>query len=119
MSGDTVKAAFDVEIASTDGQRSTGLMHRRDLPGNRGMLFVFPDLAPRFFWMQNTPTALDIIYADDNGVIVSIATNTVPFSTAPIPSGAPAQYVLEVVAGTTTSQDIAVGDTLTHPVIGK
>ena len=112
------KARFDLEIARTGAQRARGLMHRTDLPGDRAMLFVFDAEAPRSFWMQNTPTSLDIIFADRGGVIVRVAERTVPFSTASIRSGAPARYVLEVHAGTAERLGIAVGDRLEHPAIG-
>ncbi|MEL6922119.1 MAG: DUF192 domain-containing protein, partial [Pseudomonadota bacterium] len=57
------RAEFAIEIARSESERSMGLMFRRDLPKDRGMLFVFDDEDRRFFWMKNTPTALDIIYA--------------------------------------------------------
>ena len=113
----TKRAEFSIEIARTSEQHSRGLMFRTDLPANGAMLFVFPEEQPRAFWMRNTPTSLDIIYADANGRIVSIAERTVPFSTRPIPSGEQAQYVLEVHAGTSGLLGIAPGDLLLHPEI--
>lgn len=112
------KARFDLEIARTGAERARGLMHRTDLPEDRAMLFVFDAEAPRSFWMQNTPTSLDIIFADGAGTIVRVAERTVPSSTTPIRSGAPAQYVLEVHAGTAERLGIAAGDRLVHPAIG-
>ncbi|MEN0001272.1 MAG: DUF192 domain-containing protein [Pseudomonadota bacterium] len=113
------KAFFEIEVADTGAERGAGLMHRTDLPRDRGMLFVFPDEAERFFWMQNTPSSLDIIYADADGVVGSIAKSTVPFSTQPIPSGFPAKFVLEVLAGVADEVSIAPGDRLSHPLIDK
>ncbi|MGB7432398.1 MAG: DUF192 domain-containing protein [Ahrensia sp.] len=115
--GETL-STFDIEIARTVEQRSNGLMHRRDLPRDRGMLFVFEDDSIRYFWMENTPTPLDIIYADSMGLIVHIAANTTPFSRAPISSLEPARYALEIQAGLSASLNIRVGDTIVHPVIG-
>lgn len=112
-----LKAEFFIEIATTSDQRSNGLMHRRDLPKDRGMLFVFEGEAIRYFWMENTPTPLDIIYADADGVIVHIARDTVPFSRMPIPSIAPAQYALEVHAGLSAQAGIEPGDRIAHPKI--
>ncbi len=109
------RARFEVEIARTPSQHQRGLMFRTDLPRNRAMLFVFDGEAQRSFWMRNTPTPLDIIYADGQGDIVSIARDTVPFSTRSIPSGAPARYVLEVHAGLTGLLGIRPGDRLRHP----
>lgn len=113
----TPKAVFDVEIARTGQERSAGLMHRVDLPRERGMLFVFPDEGDRFFWMKDTPSSLDIIYADARGVIGSVSKATVPFSTQPIPSRFPAKYVLEVLAGVADEASIEPGDRLSHPQI--
>ena len=113
----TERARFDIEIARTPSERQMGLMFRTDLPRDRAMLFVFDDEAPRSFWMRNTPTPLDIIYADGAGVIVSIARDTVPLSMRAIPSGAPARYVLEVHAGLTGLLGIRPGDALRHGAI--
>lgn len=109
--------SFDIEIAKTDDQKSAGLMHRVDLPKNRGMLFVFDDDSQRYFWMKNTPTPLDIIYADQLGKIVHIANNTVPFSTASISSLYPAKYAFEIHAGLAEELGIAAGDHLVHTII--
>ncbi len=110
---------FDIEIAQTDDQRSAGLMYRTDLPKDRAMLFVFEDDSERFFWMKNTPTPLDIIYADRGGKIVSIAENTVPFSTIAIPSHLPAKYAFEIHAGLSKELGISLGDHLVHTIIEK
>ncbi len=112
-------ASFAIEIAVTDEQKSAGLMHRTDMPKDRGMLFVFDDVSERFFWMKNTPTPLDIIYADQFGKIVHIAQNTVPFSTNAIPSRFPAKYAFEIHAGLSNSIGISTGDILVHTIIGR
>lgn len=111
--------SFDIEIAETENQRSAGLMHRTDLPKDRGMLFVFDSVSERFFWMKNTPTPLDIIYADRVGKIVYIAENTVPFSTIAIPSRFPAKFAFEVHAGLAKELGISAGDQLLHTIIEK
>lgn len=110
-------ATFDIEIARTVEQRSNGLMYRRDLPKDRGMLFVFDDEGIRYFWMENTPTPLDIIYADSTGRIVHIAAHTTPFSRAPISSVQPARFALEIHAGLSASMNISVGDIIVHHVV--
>lgn len=113
-----VRARFDIEIARTGDQHMRGLMYRTDLPENRAMLFVFDAAGQRAFWMKDTPTPLDIIFAAEDGTIVRVARNTVPFSTVPIRSGAPALYVLEVHAGTAEALGIEAGDRLVHPAVG-
>jgi uncharacterized protein len=99
-----------VEVADTAQKRSFGLMYRRDLPELHGMLFLFPDEEPVSFWMKNTPLPLDIIFINAGRAIVGIAQNTTPFSEKPLPSGSPAQFVLEVNGGFCQRHGVAVGD---------
>lgn len=98
-----------VELATTPEQQQRGLMWRDELDDDAGMLFVFRRSRVRSFWMKNTPLPLDIIYIDRHGAIVSIAARTTPYSTAPIPSGEPAQYVLEVNGGFCSDNGIRSG----------
>ena len=74
------------------------------------MLFIFPQEIPLNFWMKNTPLPLDIIYINTDFSIVHIAENTMPYSTAQIPSKHPAKYVLEVNAGFCRQRGIVAGD---------
>lgn len=110
--GDTV-VTLDVEIADTDSARERGLMQRTSLPEHSGMLFLFPREEERSFWMANTPLALDILFADADSQIVSIAKYTRPYSQESVRSNAPAQYVLEVPAGFADSYGVIEGDRLT------
>ena len=103
-------AAIDIELAQSDEQRQKGLMWRRSMDEEQGMLFLMDSLAPQSFWMLNTYIPLDIIYADENKRIVSIAEDTEPKSLDPVPSGAPALYVLEVNAGFARRHGVEVGD---------
>lgn len=106
---------FVAEIAETVRERSLGLMFREEMAADRGMLFIFDGEGERYFWMKNTPLPLDIIYIGSSGTIVSIAADTVPYSEKSIPSGAPAQFVLELNAGTAAKLGISVGDTVSSP----
>lgn len=106
---------ISVEIADTPQKRSFGLMYRRDLPESHGMLFLFPREEPLSFWMKNTPLPLDIIFINAAHTIVSIAHNTTPFSEKPLPSGSPAQFVLEVNGGFCQRHGVAVGDRVEFP----
>lgn len=105
---------FKVEIADDDLERQKGLMYRERLAKNRGMLFLFPDMRPRAFWMRNTLIPLDIIYISDRGVVVSIQKSAVPFNETPLPSYGYAQVVLEVQGGLTDALGIKVGDRIEH-----
>ncbi len=86
------------EVAASDATRATGLMHRRMLPENRGMLFVFPQAAPQSFWMMNTYVALSIAFLDERGAIINIA-DMKPLTTAPHSSTRPAKFALEMNQG--------------------
>ncbi|MEJ2659059.1 MAG: DUF192 domain-containing protein [Desulfobacterales bacterium] len=95
----SVKASITIEIADTPETQMKGLMGRRDLNQNRGMLFVFKDSKPRKFWMKNTPVSLDIIFIGGDGCIVNIAESTIPMSQQSYRSAGPIKYVVEVRAG--------------------
>lgn len=99
-----------VEIANTPEKRRYGLMYRKDMQEDHGMLFLFPQQTPQSFWMKNTVLSLDIVYINSARTIVHIAAHTTPFSETPIPSGQPAQFVLEVNAGFCERHGIASGD---------
>lgn len=110
---------FMVEIADDEAERQHGLMFRDPLPDDRGMLFEFPDVAERGFWMHNTPSPLDIVYIDPHGVIVSIAKNATPQSDAVIPSNGPAMGVLELRAGRADEIGAKAGDKVRHPFFAE
>jgi len=110
---------FMVEIADDDAERQRGLMEREPLADDRGMLFQFPDVAERGFWMRNTPSPLDIIYIDPRGRIVSIAKNAAPMSDAIIPSNGPASGVLELRAGRADEIGARPGDRVSHPFFAE
>ncbi len=109
--GDTIHS-FNIEIAEDDYHTQLGLMYRSDMDKDNGMIFIFPDVQPRSFWMRNTRIGLDIIYADANGVIVSIAKYAKPFDEKALPSKAPAKYVLELNDGIADKYGIKAGDKL-------
>ena len=88
-------------------------MLRDSLAFDQGMLFIFPQEQMQSFWMKNTRISLDIIYIDDDGKIVSIARDAKPYDTTPLPSEAPARYVLEIPGGACAEADINPGDHVT------
>jgi uncharacterized protein len=105
---DTVRA----ELARTDQERARGLMERESLPDGTGMLFIFPDVAPRSFWMQNTYIPLDIAFMDADGVIVDIQAME-PLDETFTESAAPAMFALEVPQGWFAARGIGVGERAT------
>lgn len=110
-SGDTIRN-LDVEIADTDYERQTGLMNRHSMEEDQGMIFIFEDEAQRGFYMKNTYIPLDLLFFGSNKKIVSIHENAEPMNEETIPSGAPAQYVLEINAGLAQLWTLQVGDSL-------
>jgi uncharacterized membrane protein (UPF0127 family) len=75
------EASVSVELADTPAERSFGLMYRKDLAADAGMLFIFDDMQDRNFWMKNTPLPLDMIFIDARGEIVGVVADTTPFTT--------------------------------------
>lgn len=104
------KAKIDIEIADDEYQRELGLMNRRKMEENQGMLFIFPFERFQSFWMRNTFISLDMIFVDANKTIVTIHKNTQVLSDQSYPSSKPAKYVVEVVAGFTDKYNIQIGD---------
>lgn len=105
---------FQAELAETPAKREFGLMFRRSLPENSGMLFIFDDVRVIDMWMKNTYIPLDMVFIGPDGVVVSVAMDTEPFSEAIITSGAPALAVLEVKAGTARRIGLQAGDRIIH-----
>lgn len=99
QNADTIKT-IDVELAESDYEQQTGLMHRSAMKMNQGMLFIYPDERSRpTFYMKNTQIPLDLIYINADKQIVEINKNAQPYDENPIRAEQPAQYVLEVNAG--------------------
>ncbi|HVY98989.1 MAG TPA: DUF192 domain-containing protein [Dongiaceae bacterium] len=106
---------FEVELATTPAEREQGLMFRKTLAPNAGMLFLYPDEQPVAFWMKNTLIPLDMLFLRADGSIVRIAPNAVPLDETPIPSNAPVKAVLEVKGGTAAALGIKEGDKVDYP----
>ena len=107
---------FSVEIADTREKQALGLMFRDSMPADAGMIFLFPNEAPRSFWMKNCRIPLDIMYFDKDMKMVSISANTPPCRVERCPnypSTGPAMYVLELNAGVASELGVGPGDLLT------
>ncbi|MDF2811895.1 MAG: hypothetical protein K0S56_2926 [Microvirga sp.] len=113
------RQSFRVEVARNDADRAQGLMFRRAMPADHGMLFDFEKVAPVSMWMQNTYLSLDMLFVRADGTIARIAANTEPLSTRTIPSGEPVLAVLELNAGTAGRLAIKAGDRIEHPLFKR
>ena len=90
---------LQIEVANDDPTRERGLMFRKSMPQDHGMLFIFPDEAPRSFWMKNTYLPLDLVFISSKHQVVGVVHQAEPMTTTPRYVPAPAQYVLEINAG--------------------
>lgn len=107
---DSIITTLDIEIAETEYETQTGLMYRDSMKKHQGMLFIFPNMDYRSFYMKNTNIPLDIIYLDTDGFIVSFQENAKPLDETSLPSQVPAQYVLEVNSGLAEQWLLEIGD---------
>ncbi|HKL34964.1 MAG TPA: DUF192 domain-containing protein [Salegentibacter sp.] len=107
--GDIIQQ-IDIEIADNAYERQTGLMYRESMEDEQGMLFIYDNEAPRAFYMKNTYIPLDIIYFASDSTAVSFQKNAQPQDETSLPSGEPAQFVLELNAGLADDWNIEIGD---------
>ena len=114
---DTGEHEFSVEIADQNRERALGLMFRRQMPENEGMLFDFVTEQPAGFWMQNTYIPLDMLFIKADGTIESIAERTTPLSEKTINSKGPVRFVLEINGGLSDALGIEAGDKVSGPAI--
>ena len=111
---------FMVEVAGTGLSRAYGLMCRKTLAADRGMLFVFPAVQPgSAFWMRNTLIPLDIVYIRPDGEVLSIAANAQPLNEQPIPAYGPVRTVLELAAGRAAQLGLNPGDKIQSPAMPR
>jgi len=109
---------FNVEVADTNEERALGLMYRRSLPEDGGMLFLYDRPQPATMWMKNTLIPLDMIFIAADGTVHRIESNTEPFSTALISSEGDVLAVLEVNAGEARKIGLKRGDKVLYPGLG-
>ena len=106
---------YEVEIADTDAAREHGLMDRRKMAADHGMLFEFPSRGPVTFWMKDTYISLDMIFIDEDGTVRHVAERAKPLSEALIPSEASVTGVLELNAGQAEAIRLKPGDKVRFP----
>jgi uncharacterized membrane protein (UPF0127 family) len=113
------RPAVSVEVARTDAERARGLMHRRQLAPDAGMLFLFEETSIHAFWMKDTFIPLDLLFIGDDGRIVGIVPRAAPGDLSPLSAGGPSRYVLEVNGGWAEAHGVAVGDRVRFEGIGR
>lgn len=106
---------FTIELATTEEDRVLGLMYRKSLAPDAGMLFLYDIPQPIFMWMKNTYIPLDMIFIGADRRVHRIERRAEPFSTTLIPSDGDVQGVLEVSAGTADAIGLKAGDEVIYP----
>tara|TARA_R110001583_G_scaffold38874_3_gene125183 strand:+ start:1024 stop:1395 length:372 start_codon:yes stop_codon:yes gene_type:complete len=106
-----------IELANTPLKRSLGLMYRKKLDPNMGMLFIFPENNKKSFWMKDTHIPLSIAYINEDGVILNIE-DMDPFSLDSVLSMGPCRYALEVNRGWFKKNGIQAGDQI-NGIVGE
>lgn len=119
QTSDGKRHSFKIELASSAEERAQGLMFRRGLAADAGMLFDFGRSEPVAMWMKNTLIPLDMLFIDSDGAVVNIAQRTVPGSLTPIPSAKPVRFVLELAGGSASRLAIKPGDKVLHPLFSS
>ena len=113
------RTRFQVEIARTQAEQARGLMFRKSLAPDRGMLFIYKRPQPAAYWMKNTLIPLDIIFIQPDGRILSIVRNARPHDETPLPSGGLVLGVLEIAGGRAAQLGILPGDRVLHRTFPK
>jgi uncharacterized protein len=101
--------SFTVELAITGPERNKGLMYREQMAEDAGMLFLFEEMRIQSFWMKNTRIPLDMLFIDEDLVIVGIVESAEPMTTSSRKVAKPSRYVLELNGGATRKLGIVAG----------
>ena len=117
LNTDTGPHSFNIEIAKTPSEKILGLMYRRSLPADAGMLFLYDRPQQVTFWMRNTYIPLDMVFIGADGRVQRIESHTEPFSLAAISSDGEVEAVLELNAGTADAIGLKVGDKVDYPAL--
>lgn len=119
QAGSGKKVDYEVEIAATPEARRVGLMYRKEMQTNHGMLLDFGRPENIAIWMKNTYLPLDIIYINAKGIITKIVENAKPLSTNNMDSDTAVRAVLELNAGQVAYHGFAVGDKVIYKAFNK
>lgn len=115
---DSGEHSYAVEIATTQAEKARGLMFRRSMPQDSGMIFLYDTPKVMSMWMRNTYIPLDMIFITQEGSVLRVEANTEPFSTDVIYSGGDAIAVLELNAGEAARIGLKPGDRVEFPGLG-
>jgi uncharacterized protein len=115
LRGDWGQARFTVELADTPETRSQGLMFRQSMPRSAGMLFVYERPQRATFWMRNTLIPLDMIFADETGLVRHVHHEAIPGDETTIDGGDGILTVLEINGGLARAMGITAGSQMRHP----
>ena len=99
---------FDLEVARTPRARAEGLMYRKTLAPTAGMVFVFPDVAARSFWMKNTYLSLDMVFVGPDHKVVGVVSRAEPLTLSSRGVAAPSKLVIELNGG--VAERLGVGN---------
>ena len=110
---------FKIEVAETPAQMTQGLMFRKSLAPDAGMLFDYKQPTVATMWMRNTLIPLDMLFVDTQGRIVNIHERAVPQSLDVIGAAEPVRAVIELNGGTASRLGIEPGDRVVHPIFGN
>lgn len=110
LKGEDTIQKLDIELAESSYEKQTGLMYRKSMEPNQGMLFVYSEESIHSFYMKNTYIPLDLIFFGKDSSIVSFQENAKPLDETSLPSKVPAQFILEVNAGKAKEWNLVEGD---------
>lgn len=119
VGGDGRRHSFTVEMAVTEAEKAQGLMFRKSLAANAGMLFDFGRPRQVTMWMKNTLIPLDMLFIDAGGLVIHVEDYAVPGSLEPRGPTQPVLGVLEVAGGTARRLGLKPGDRVEHPMFSR
>ncbi|HQY89315.1 MAG TPA: DUF192 domain-containing protein, partial [Tepidisphaeraceae bacterium] len=105
---------FTLEVADEEHEKAQGLMYRKSMPAQHGMIFVWQSAEPRGFWMKDTELTLDLVFLNSAAQVVAIQTGR-PFDKTNIASSSPARFVIEFNHGTANRIGLKLGDVIDLP----
>lgn len=116
---DGLSHVVHVEVAADEQSQAYGLMNRKHMAPDAGMLFWFGDSKPRWFWMKDTLIPLDMLFVQYDGTIIHIHPNAQPLDESAIPSKGPVVAVIELNGGAAAGIGIKEGDKVLDSVYLK